>query len=143
MTKSIKINGMDSYETWGIFLAKGNISSLMTPPSMKEYISNESALENGTRVVTADAAIPRIAERNVCMELWMKATSWKDYLSKYSSFVSVLQGGTLRIEHDLLPVVYKMLYVSCVEFYQYDGRLSKFVLTLREPVPSIAKEYEV
>lgn len=139
MKKSIKINGMDSYKTWGVFLANGNISSLMAPPQVKEYVSNVSNIEDGTRVITSEP--PKLSERNVRLELWMKASSWEDYLGKYSSFVTELMNGPLLIQHESLPVVYNMLYSSCVEFRQFDGRLAKFVLSLREPFPVRANGY--
>lgn len=125
------INGSDAYSTWGISLSETALSALMTPSSVKERVANESRLEHGKRVVNTNV---KTAFREVTLEMHLTAQSKAEFLTRYANFCSVLEQGQLNIRTSYQQgVVYKMLYVSCSQFSEFNLRLAKFSLRLLEP----------
>lgn len=130
------INGKDSHEEWGLIFGESSLTALMTPAPVKTYIQNKSALIHGKQVLTDGGNVPKVDERDVQLEFGIKARNLTEFLTKYSSFVSELEKGVLDISTKYQPgVVYHLLYVSCQQFKQFNGRLGKFILKLNEPNP--------
>lgn len=130
------INGKDAHEEWGLIFGESSLTALMTPAPVKAYIQNKSALIHGKQVLSGAANPPKIDERDVQLVFGIKAKNMTDFLTKYSSFVEELEKGWLDISTKYQPgVVYHLLYVSCQQFRQFNGRLGKFVLKLNEPNP--------
>ena len=130
------INGKDAHEEWGLIFGESSLTALMTPAPVKAYIQNKSALIHGKQVLSGASNPPKIDERDVQLVFGIKAKNMTDFLTKYSSFVEELEKGWLDISTKYQPgVVYHLLYVSCQQFSQYNGRLGKFVLKLNEPNP--------
>lgn len=130
------INGKDAHEEWGLIFGESSLTALMTPAPVKAYIQNKSALIHGKQVLSGAANPPKIDERDVQLVFGIKAKNMTDFLTKYSSFVEELEKGCLDISTKYQPgVVYHLLYVSCQQFSQYNGRLGKFILKLNEPNP--------
>ena len=130
------INGKDAHDEWGLIFCGSSLTALMTPAPVKGYIQNKSALIHGKQVLTDGGNVPKVDERDVQLEFGIKARNLTEFLTKYSSFVSELEKGVLDISTKYQPgVVYHLLYVSCQQFKQFNGRLGKFVLKLNEPNP--------
>ena len=105
----------------------------MTPPQMKDRISNESRLEHGTRYMNH---LPRVQQRDVTLEIHFTASSNGEFMRRYQSFSRELEKGELAITTSFQPgVVYRMLYVSCNQFTPFMRRIAKFSLKLVEPNP--------
>lgn len=127
------INGKDSYTTWGISMDTSSLSSLMTPPPMKEFIENKSRLEHGKRVVTSN---PKIDERSLTLTFNLTAKSEEQFFARYNSFCEELATGVLHIKSKYQPnVVYKTIYISCNQFTQFMRGIAKFSLKLVETNP--------
>lgn len=134
MKKELYINGKDAYTTWGITMDNTALSELMTPPSNKAFIENESRLEHGKRVVPAN---PRIDARNLTLQINLTATDEAQFFERYESFCEELATGVLEIETKYQPgVVYKTVYQSCSQFSQFMRGIGKFTLKLVEPNPN-------
>lgn len=128
------INGQDAYDTWGLSMDSQGLSTLMTPPEVKEYVKNESALEDGTRVVTVT---PKVHEREFSVGIHIQAITESAFLERYASFCNVLKAGTLNISTSFQSgVIYKCKYISCTTFAEYRLGLGKFILKLYEPNPT-------
>lgn len=134
MKEELYINGKDAYITWGMSMDDTALSELMTPPSNKAFVENESRRQHGKRVLIAD---PRLSERNVTLQINLTASNEKQFLERYSSFCKELATGALKIETKYQPgVVYKTIYQSCSQFSQFMRGIGKFVLKLSEPNPN-------
>ena len=130
------INGKDAFTMWGIMFAETSFSALLTPAPVKDYIKNKSALLDGTQVVCDEYVHPKVDERDVQLVFGLKAKNLTEFLSKYSSFSEELQKGILDVRTKYQPgVTYHLLYVSCTQFTQFNGRLGRFVLKVNEPNP--------
>lgn len=134
MKGELFINGQDAYTTWGISMDDTSLSSLMTPPPMKEFIENKSRTEHGKRVVLDN---PKIDERNITLQINLTAKNKEDFFSRYNRFCTELAKGVLEIKTKYQPnVLYRTIYVSCSQFSQFVQGIGKFVLRLVEYNPS-------
>lgn len=138
MVGELFINGLDAQEEWGIIFASGSFTALLTPPPVKAYIENKSALMHGKQVLSGEDNPPKMDERDVQLTFYIRAKSMTDFLTKYDRFCKdVLQKGHIDIRTKYQPkVVYHCNYLSCGQFSQFNGRLAKFVLKLNEPDPN-------
>jgi len=135
MTGELKINGKDAYDTWGVSLEDGAISTLMTPPAMKDFVSNQSRLEHGKRVMTLN---PKYDSRELTLEMHLCAKTKDDFLTKYGKFCDeVLSTGVLHISTSHQSgVTYHCIYNSCTQFSAFLSGIAKFSLKLTEPNPA-------
>lgn len=134
MIGELFINGKDAQTEWGVTLETSGLSALLTPAPTKEFVENKSRLSHGKQVLTAN---PRVDERDVQLTLFITAKDLAAFLTKYGSFVAELQKGSINIRTKYEPTtLYRMIYKSCVQFSQFNGRLGKFVLKLNEPNPN-------
>lgn len=125
------INGNDAYTTWGISLSDTAVSALITPPALKDRVTNESRLEHGRRVINDN---PKKMAREVTLDMHMTAASSTEFLTRYAQFCNVLENGQLNITTTYQPnVTYKMLYLSCTQYSEFHRQLAKFSLRLLEP----------
>lgn len=133
----LTINGQDAWTTWGICMDDTSLATLMTPPAAKDYPSNKSRLESGTRYLTDN---PQTKERDITLKIQLVAISKAAFYSRYEAFCSVLRGGKIDISTRFQSgVVYHCLYNSCSQYTQYTGKIAKFSLKLTEPNPTNRK----
>lgn len=136
LTGQTIINNRDAWLTWGVFLAETAFTTLLTPAPLKSYIENKSALESGKQVLTADGTLPLPDERDLQLEIYLRAKDFDDFMAKYKEFTTELKKGHIDLQTRYQPdIVYHCIYISCAQFSQYNGRLAKFALKLNEPDP--------
>lgn len=134
MKGELTINGLDAWENWGIMLDGTSLSSLMTPASVKDYPTNKSRLENGTRYLV-DGNV-KTDERDISIKFQIVADTKEKFYKNYESFCEQLKTGRINISTKYQSgVVYKTLYRSCTQYQQYLGKVGKFTLRLTEPNP--------
>ena len=135
MTGELDINGLDAWTTYGVGLEKGALATLMTPPPMKEAVSNSSRLEDGVRYLSASAA--KVDKRDITLQFHLKAASQSDYITKYGLLMAVLKTGRVILhEKKYTNAYYRCYYVSCSSYQHNINGLSKFTLKLTEPDPT-------
>lgn len=134
MTGELTINNQDAYTTWGVFMDSTGLSTLMTPAPLKEYITNKSPLTAGKKV---KPTTPMVDERDLTLTVFIKAASLPEFLQQYRAFVTELQQGDIVLQTKYeAGVTYRLKYISCQQFSNYNGRMGKFMLRLNEPDPS-------
>lgn len=126
------INGKDIWLTWGAMLAKGTYERLLKPAPMKEYISNDSRLQHGSRIV-ANAELAKTEQRELQIHFYLEGASEEDYLLKYESFVSELEKGYIELEVKRLKTIYKLVYTDCASYGNYGNKMGKFTVKFIEP----------
>lgn len=138
-TGKMKINEKDAYTTWGAYLLSGGLAALMTPASSKAYITSESRLQHGKRVVRTDSngeSISRFDNRDVTLSIAISAKNVKDLKTKLDSFIEELMRGTTKLQVSEFPdTMYRLDYISCTQFSQLRG-LAKFAIKFNEPNPN-------
>lgn len=135
MKGELYINGLDAWENWRIMLDGTSLSALMTPAPVKNYPTNKSRLEDGTRYLV-DGNV-KTAERDINIKFQIAADTREQFYKYYEAFCEQLKTGRLNIKTRYQSgVVYKTLYRSCTQYQQYLGKVGKFTLKLTEPDPT-------
>ena len=135
------INDQDAYTTWGVSLSNEALTALMTPPPVKDWITNEVRNEDGTRYIQG-ANVPKVAERTLTLPINLTAPDEGTFYSRYAAFCAVLAGGILTIRTEFADsahrykTTYKLLYKSCTQFTQFARQMATFGLSLVEPDPT-------
>ena len=133
MSVNIFINGQNAKDTWGVLTTSNTLSNLLAPAPMKDYITNTSRLENGTRY---DAENVKVAARDVNLEIQMIADSPEQFYARHSAFCKELQKGNLNMYIDDRPdVIYRFVYRSCSQYTQFCRGIATLSLKLTEPNP--------
>ncbi|MCI8997673.1 MAG: hypothetical protein HFJ95_01600 [Muribaculaceae bacterium] len=136
MVGELFINNEDARKTYGIIFGEDSLTALMTPPPVKPYIENKSALVHGKQVLNDEDNPPKLDERDVQLTFYLHAKNREQFLERYQKFTTMLQKGKVDIRTKYQPgTTYHCLYISCAQFSQFNGRLAKFVLKLNEPNP--------
>lgn len=135
MTDELYINGKDAYTYWRIGFEEGALANLMTPPPNKDYITNSSRLEHGTRFITSNS---KVASRDVQILFHITADSKAELLQRFASFCDELKGGDLEIyDKKYTGNRYRCVYSSCTSYTQnLICGLCRFTLKVREKDPT-------
>ena len=132
MKNQAKINGKDIWDTWGATLLRGSYEKLLTPPSMKEYIENESRLEHGKRINTTNA---KVSSREFSLQFFIEGSSESEYLSRFQSFIQELEKGAVSLYVERLKKTYELVYTECSSYGDYGLKKGKLAVKFVEPNP--------
>lgn len=138
----LSINGKDAKSTWGMSLTHGALASLMTPPPMKDRITNKSRARNGARPIT-NPAMEKVDERQISLPVHFVAKDEDDFLAKYEGFCDELKGGQILLEVTLpsgRKKTFSTYYLSCTGYSHFYGGIAKFILRLQEYNPANDEE---
>lgn len=128
------INNSDAYERWGVSLEDTAISTLMTPPSTKDFVESESRLEHGKKM---EINSPRLAARDLTLNMHICASSKELFYVLYDNFCRELAKGALALWTAYQPLVeYHCVYGSCTQYSSVAGGMAVFALKLTEPNPA-------
>lgn len=137
MANQIKLFSSDSYSdlctTYGVMLCRGAYEALLTPFGMKDYVTNQSRLEHGTRY--AATQYNKKAERDVGFPVVLTGSDMDDYLAKYEAFLSLLASGMVYLKIPRLNRIYKLVYTKCGNFKFDSDRKATFTIEFKEPNP--------
>lgn len=133
----VKFNNKDAYTEFGVILPNSSVSALMNLPAMKSYITNTGALEDGTQVLSTGSFVPKVAERDLTLVIYLSASSQTQFLSRLEALRSELLKGKLDIWVAQDPNhLHRCIYESSSQFTQFNGKLAKFTLKIKEPNPN-------
>lgn len=127
------INGKDAYTTWGVMMDTESLSLLMTPSGVKDFVSNASRRQHGSRYIIKD---PKVTERKLNLTLQLVAKNEEEFFEKYDSFCEELETGYVEFRTKYQPTkVYRCVYNNCTPFTQFVREMAKFTLKITEPNP--------
>lgn len=133
----LKINGKDAYETWGVSMDDTSLSALMTPPAVKQYITNDDRIMHGKEYLHTPVYVEA---RDLTLQLNLTAKDEEQFFARYASFCDVLAKGVLDIETSYQKgIIYHCVYQSCSQFSQFMRGIGKFVLKITEMNPNNRK----
>ena len=135
MLGDVTINNADAFERYGINLEDGALSTLMTPPPLKEFVESKSRLQHGKKVI---AKSPKYDEREITLPFHLIAKSKEEFFQKYNLFCDeVLAHGKFELKTRYQPgIVYRLVYLSCTQFRQFIREMAVFSLKVSEPDPN-------
>ncbi len=134
------INGKDARQEWGVLTTQNTLSALLAPPAMKERPSFCSRLEHGSRIDNSD---PKMAQRDLSLEIQMTARSAEEFYVRHAAFCSELMKGRLDLSTTERPdVVYHLIYDSCTQYTQFCRGIATLALKCTEPNPEDRKPHD-
>ena len=134
MVGDLFINGNDAWATWRVAMGDGFIESLLTPAGTKDFVGNESRLENGKRVVFNN---PKVASREVTLTFNIHGDSTSNYLENYKAFSAVLQAGKVTVRVPVISMAFTFVYKKSTSFALGRSRMnSKLSVKFEEPDPT-------
>lgn len=129
----VRLNGFDAFDKYGVSFPPSAINAIMTPASLKEFVTNESRDEDGSRVIFHN---PRQAQRELTIEMHLHASSLRELIQRYKQLIRIFESGMFTIELERNPGdIYHFIYESCNSFSMGE-KLAKFALKLIEPNPT-------
>lgn len=129
----------DTETAYGVFFTDNSITALMTPAPLKSYITNKSALQPGKQVLPY---APKVDERDVQLTFGLRASSLAQFLMRYRKFCAELEKGVIDLMVHIyegntwIKTTYRLNYISCNQYSEFNGRLAKFTIKFSEPDPS-------
>jgi len=115
---------------YGAMLLKGSYEALLTPAPMKEWVSYDSRIVNGTTIYSASA---RTASRSVTLQVLIVGDDEEDYLAKYSEFMTLLASGIVALSVTQLKTTYYLAYNECTTYGDYGEKVGKLAIKFTEP----------
>lgn len=134
MLGDLYINSQDAWGQWGVAMGNSFIENLLLPAGTKDFIENESRLENGKRVITTN---PKVASRDVTLTFNIHGDSTTEYLSNYAAFVAILQAGAVKIRVPAINMTFNLIYKKSSSFNIGRARMdSSLAVKFEEPDPT-------
>lgn len=134
MLGDLFINNQDAWGTWMVAMGESFIENLLLPAGNKDFIENESRLENGKRVITTN---PKVASRDVTLTFNVHGDTTTEYLSNYVAFVAVLQAGAVKIRVPAIKMTFNLIYNKANSFNIGRARMdSSLAVKFEEPDPT-------
>lgn len=131
------INDVD-VANYGATFIRGWYEALLTPAPTKQYISNNSRLEHGIRVV-ANEQNTKLDKREVQLQVMIEGATQAAYLQHYESFLDAITKGLFSLRVPALNNrTYKLVYTSCTKYGNYGLKKGIFTLKFTEPNPKAA-----
>ena len=130
------INNTDA-STYGVRMGKGFLDTLLAPKSLKEFVSNESRLEDGVRVICPQT--PKFASREVTLNFQITGTSESDFKTKRDAFFALLYAGRITLSvPSKSSDVFKLVYEGNSPTYKGGlyGHACKVAVKFSEPNPN-------
>lgn len=132
---NLHINGKIADE-FGVHMGEGFLSALDTPASLKEFVTNESRMEDGSRIIVHDL---HRASRELTLKFVITGKTSSDFLNNKEKLLAELEKGVVKIQVPALGnQVYNLIYRG--QNVQYGLSRSRRVATLsarfEEPNPT-------
>lgn len=134
MLGDLYINSQDAWGQWKVAMGNGFIENLLVPAGIKDFIENESRLENGKRVITTN---PKVSSRDVTLTFNIHGDTTTEYLSNYAAFVAILQAGVVKIRVPAINMTFNLIYKKSSSFNIGRARMdSSLSVKFEEPDPT-------
>lgn len=127
------INGTDA-ATLGVMMGNDFIANIAAPVGLKDFIDNESRLENGVQRIHNS---PKLDNRDVTLEFSVIGSSTADFLSKLNAFKVILYNGLVTIRVPILNEIYYLTYNKSQTFsLSTSRRTAKIAVKFNESNPA-------
>ena len=131
----MKLNGST---LTGVRMGNGFRDALLAPIELKEFVSNESRLEHGKRVI-ASSSLAKYAPRTVALEFLVSGSTASEMETNRSALFAVFYNGTVVLEvPEITAQVFRLVYLGKSPTYSsgLSGRACRVMVSFEEPDPS-------
>lgn len=119
---------------YGVMMLAGSYASLLTPPQMKEWVSNDNPRKNGVDYLPPNTTL--VKERDVTLIFGIQGDTLSDFITKYNQFITLIQGGIIKIHIPDLERNYYLKYENCTSFDHCNLKACKIAVKFIEPDPT-------
>ena len=126
----------------GVKMGDGFRDELYAPLELKEFVTNESRLENGCRVLTIDTnsnSLAKIASRNISLEFCIYGSNEGEFLANRNALFTELYKGSVTLQvPELGSEVFHLIYQGKSNTYSsgLSRRACRVKVSFQEPNPS-------
>lgn len=110
MENELLINGKDAYGTWGVRIGEGFLDTLFEPLQFKDFVENESRMQNGKRLSPDNR---RFQSRELTLVFTVQGNGRVDFQKKKNAFFTELYAGEMELS--IPPVsdeVFRLTYTG-------------------------------
>lgn len=129
----VTING-NMLSGLGVTLLEGSYASLLTPPEMKGWVSNDDPRKDGVEYIVP--ATPVVKERSVNLYFLVRGATMPEFLARYNNFIGLLQRGMVVLHVPDLRSSYTLKYESCTAYDCFGKNGCKVAVKFTEPQPA-------
>lgn len=135
MQENITINGENILEKYGASMTDSSLEQLLTPPQVKQYISNSSRLNHGERLVIPAGSV-RYEQKELTIVFVISGDTQEQYLQRYEAFLELLTSGIVAVHVPILARTFRLAYLSCSKYGCYGLNRAKLTIKFSEPDPT-------
>ena len=134
MLEELFINGNDAWGVYRVAMGESFIQNLLAPTGNKDFVENESRLENGKQVVYNN---PKITSREVNLTFNIHGDTQEEYLTNYTKFITELYKGKVNIRVPVIDMSFTLVYKKSASFALDRDRMnSRLSVKFEEPDPT-------
>jgi len=140
MAKGYKINSQEMDDVWGVYVEK--VEGVLDLSARKGKTEHNWLDENGVEEYT-EAADIRLEARDITLRCFISATSQTNFHTQLNAFkAELIQSGLQTLELPYFTSAFSVYYQKKMRFttnprWNDSTLAAKFVLTLREPDPTV------
>lgn len=127
---------INNVELAGVRMGEGFRNELLAPPELKDFVTNESRLEHGMRIIVRN---PRYASRTLSLEFQVTGSTKVAMEQNLAALYAQLATGTVRLAvPELTSAVFNLVYTGKTPSYSagVSGRACKVKVGFLEPNPA-------
>lgn len=125
----------DIFTECKVSFIKGSYAELLTAYTAKDYVTNNSELENGVRYLFPSSGI-KLTEKTSTVQVLIEGNSLTEVDNNCKSFVELMFGRIFKLKLPHRNVILKLVYKSIKQQGEYRNNKAIFVLELVEPNPA-------
>lgn len=124
----------DLYTEYGVSFIKGSYLQLLKKGGTKAYVSNESRIQHGIRMV-AKPEYSRFSSRSLSLTILLEASSRAQYVSRIEAFTAKVSKGLFCLKIPSYHRVFRLVYTDLRVKQEFRNYRATFTLEIQEPNP--------
>ena len=124
----------DIYTEYGVSFVKGSYLQLIRKGATKAYVSNDSRLQHGIRMV-AKPEYSKLNSRNIQVTILLEANSRAQYVSRIEAFTDKITRGLFCLKIPSCYRVFRLVYTDMKIKQEFRDNRATFTLEMTEPNP--------
>lgn len=137
MHEQVKINGLDLWDNFKGNLIKGAYKELRGGFTAKDYVTNESRLETGKRVVMIDDSEQKFKSRGLTISFLVEGKSRTEVLDNSDNLVRCLSRGLIKFDVPRVGYQFNLIFREVSDITDYAKENFRILkIKFEEPDPS-------
>lgn len=124
----------DIFVTYGVSFLKGSYLQLLRKGATKPYVSNDSRLQHGTRML-AKPEYAKLNSRNIQVTILLEANSRSEYVNRIEAFTQKITQGFFYLKIPSIYRVFRLVYTDMKIKQEFRDNRTTFTLEMIEPNP--------